>query len=216
MNWEHQQSCKSIKKFCSQVHEQTTERVQKVLGVLRLDFKQLRFDFTLEWWENPCKVEFFYQVIHLLREKRGMQFSWSAAVRLYLDIPLVAAGLQEGGQRQHSSHRRWVARLDRNVITPPSQCHTTQQNLTAASKWSPPNELTLGLEQCRTHRLEKYLQSVIFVILLVQPVQTSTHLWHAVSSGSWVALFGGEWLQWSVASAAQSLTDADSNLSLWG
>lgn len=38
-----------------------------------------------------------------------------------------------------------------NVITPPSQCHTTQQNLTAASKWSPPNELTLGPQQCRTH-----------------------------------------------------------------
>lgn len=58
VNWEHQQSCKSIKKFCSQVHAQTTERLQKVLGVFHLDFKELRFDFTLKWWENPRKVEF--------------------------------------------------------------------------------------------------------------------------------------------------------------
>lgn len=31
---------------------------------------------------------------------------------------------------------------DQNVITPPSQCHAGQQNLTAASKWNALNELT--------------------------------------------------------------------------
>lgn len=134
----------------------------------------------------------FQQVVHPPWEKEDVpvvQFVRSSASISWHSSG--GCGLQEGGQQQLSSHRRWVAWLDQNVITPLSQCHTTQQNLTAASKWSLPNELTLCLEQCRTHSLEKYCQSVIFLILLVQTVQASKHLWHAASSGSSALLFGG-------------------------
>lgn len=168
------------------MHAQTTGRLQKVLGVFHLDFKELRFNFTVKWWENPCKVEF--SPGHTSAVRKGDVVRSGASISGHSSG---GCGLQEGGQRQHSSRRRWVAWLVQNVITPPSQCHTTQQNLTAASKWGLPNELTLRSEQCRTYSLEKYLQSVIFLILLVQAVQASTHLWHAASSGSSVVLFGG-------------------------